>query len=82
MSDTNDNDYAFHPPTQPTSEPSAAAPTPARKAAFHIVHRESGRVVGKASTQQGARRARDRHDNNYGSYAHKVVEVGGDRERL
>ena len=42
---------------------------------FNIVHRKSGNVVGKASTYKRARNAMDKHDNNYGSYAHAVVPV-------
>jgi hypothetical protein len=58
------------------------APTPSRQVMYHIVHRQSGKVVGKASTRQGARRSMDRNDNAYGGYAHKVVEVGSGKERL
>lgn len=42
---------------------------------FNIVHQKSGRVVGRASTYKRARTAMDKHDNNYGSYAHRVVPV-------
>lgn len=42
---------------------------------FNIVHHKSGRVVGKASTRKRARTSMDKHDNNYGSYAHKIVPV-------
>jgi len=42
---------------------------------YNIVHRDSKRVVGTATTMKKARSARDRHDNKYGSYAHSIVPV-------
>ena len=42
---------------------------------FNIVHKKTGKVVGKASTYKRARTSMDKHDNNYGSYAHSVVPV-------
>lgn len=45
---------------------------------YHIVNHRTGKVVGKASTKHGARRAVDRHDNKYGGYAHRIVPVHKD----
>lgn len=42
---------------------------------FHIVSKSTGRVVGKAKTMKSARTARDKHDNNYGSYNHTIKPV-------
>lgn len=42
---------------------------------FNIEHQKSGRVVGKASTYKRARTSMDKHDNNYGSYAHRIIPV-------
>lgn len=42
---------------------------------YNIVHRDSKRVVGTATTMKRARSARDRHDNKYGSYGHSIVPV-------
>ena len=55
------------------AEDDGAQVKPASK--FHVVHRETGKVVGKASTIKRARSIRDRHDNNYGSYAHAIKPV-------
>ena len=41
---------------------------------YKIVHKD-GTVVGKANTKKGATRSLDRHDNNYGSYAHKIKTI-------
>lgn len=41
---------------------------------YKIVHKD-GSVVGKANTKKGAQRSLDRHDNNYGSYAHRIKTV-------
>jgi len=40
------------------------------KPVYEIVHRPTGKVVGTAVSRNSARRMIDRHDNNYGSYAH------------
>lgn len=42
---------------------------------WNVVHKTSGKVVGKASTKKGARTSMDKHDTKHGSYAHKVVPV-------
>lgn len=42
---------------------------------WNIVHRKTGKVVGKATTKNGARNSVDKHDNKYGSYAHHAVPV-------
>ena len=34
-----------------------------------------GIAVGKAKTKKGARKSMDKHDNDYGAYAHKIVTV-------
>lgn len=39
---------------------------------YHIVTKD-GKKVGHATTKVGARKAIDRHDNNYGSYHHRAV---------
>jgi hypothetical protein len=45
---------------------------------WNIVHQKSGKVVGKAATRKGAKSSVDRHDNNYGSYAHVSIPVWKD----
>lgn len=47
---------------------------------YNIVHKQSGKVVSKAKTKNGARKAVDNWDNKYGSYAHKAVAVYGPKE--
>lgn len=42
---------------------------------WNIVHRNTGKVVGKATTLKGAKSSVDRNDNKYGSYAHTSVPV-------
>lgn len=42
---------------------------------YNIVSRSKGSVVGKAQTMKSARKVRDRHDNNYGSYNHSIQPV-------
>jgi uncharacterized protein Usg len=42
---------------------------------FNIVRKKDNKVVGKASTPASARKAMNRHDDNYGSYAHKIIPV-------
>lgn len=44
---------------------------------YKIVNKKTGSAVGKASTLKGARQARDRQDNKYGSYAHGVKDSWG-----
>jgi Domain of unknown function (DUF6321) len=44
---------------------------------FMIVNRKTGQVVGKAKTLDGARRSMDKRDNQYGGYAHKIVNSEG-----
>jgi hypothetical protein len=58
------------------------APATPSSGPYQIVHRETGRVVGKANTLNGARASRDRNDNKYGSYAHKIVDLSDGRSRL
>ena len=57
--------FVFHSPGKSESDVSH----------YNIVQFANGRVVGKAMTRKGANRAVDKHDNNYGSYAHKIVPV-------
>jgi hypothetical protein len=69
-------------PEEPTEELSpglgAAATTPV---AYGIFSRSQGhKLVGKATTLVGARRARDRRDNAYGAYDHFVKEIHPDRK--
>ena len=45
---------------------------------FTIVNRKTGKVVGKASTVQGARRSKDRNDNEYGGYIHQIMNSKGE----
>ena len=78
-------DYAYTPPASdggPTSAPDPNAGAKKNPVAYHVVNRRTGIVVAKATTRQGARRSMDFHDNRYGGYAHKVVEVGSGREKL
>jgi hypothetical protein len=46
--------------------------TPSR---YDIYNIKNGKVVGKAKSTTGSRRAVDRRDNEYGSYAHRAVPV-------
>jgi len=41
---------------------------------FQVVNSKTGRVVGTYSTKQRARAARDRKDNEYGAYVHRIVD--------
>lgn len=41
---------------------------------YKIVHK-NGSVVGKAKTKKGATRSLDKHDNEYGGYAHSIKTV-------
>lgn len=34
-----------------------------------------GKVVGKASSPEQARKSLNRHDNKYGAYAHEIIPV-------
>lgn len=42
---------------------------------FHVINSKTGQVVAKCKTKGGARLSRDRKDNEYGAYVHRVVEV-------
>lgn len=42
---------------------------------YHVVHKTSGQVVGKAKTRNRASRILDRKDNDYGGYAHIVKPI-------
>lgn len=42
---------------------------------FAIIENKTGKVVGKAKTREGARRAVDKRDNAYGAYAYHYVPV-------
>jgi hypothetical protein len=42
---------------------------------FHIVDKQTGKVVGKASTLKGARRSVDRRDNAYGCYNFRIIDT-------
>lgn len=42
---------------------------------YHVISKSTGRVVGKATTKQGARRSVDKNDNKYGSYNHFIKNV-------
>lgn len=46
--------------------------TPSR---YDIYNIKNGKVVGKAKSTTGSRRAVDRRDNEYGAYAHRAVPV-------
>ena len=46
-----------------------------QKGVFQVIQRETGKVVGTYSTKLRAIHAMDKHDNNYGSYAHKIKEI-------
>lgn len=42
---------------------------------FQLINTRTGLVVGTYSTKPRARTARDRKDNEYGAYVHRIVEV-------
>ena len=42
---------------------------------FQVINTRTGLIVGTYSTVKRARSAVDRKDNEYGGYAHRVVEV-------
>lgn len=48
---------------------------------FKIVDKKTGAQVGQARTLAGARKARDRRDNAYGSYNFRIEDEWG-RTRL
>ncbi len=48
------------------------------KALFEIYDHRTGETVGTAKTKKGARRSRDRRDNQHGSYRYGVREAGSD----
>jgi len=48
-------------------------------APFSIVSHRTGETVGKAGTLQGARRSRDKRDNEYGGYNHHILDSTGKR---
>jgi hypothetical protein len=43
---------------------------------YNVVNRRTGKVMSKnIKSKSAARKARDRHDNNYGAYAHIIQAV-------
>lgn len=42
---------------------------------FQLINTRTGAIVGTYSTKQRARNSRDRKDNEYGAYVHRIVEV-------
>lgn len=44
---------------------------------YLIINKQTGQIVGKASTLSGARRSRDRRDNEYGAYVHYIKTTEG-----
>jgi len=50
---------------------------PNEGAPFTIFNHRTGEKVGKANTLKGARRSKDRKDNEYGGYAHAIKDSEG-----
>lgn len=50
---------------------------PNEGAPFTIFNRRTGETTGKANTLKGARRSKDRKDNEYGGYAHAIKDSAG-----
>jgi hypothetical protein len=51
-------------------------PAKAKKPYTHeVIHIKSGRVMGKYTSSSTAHRGADKHDNNYGGYAHAVRPI-------
>lgn len=53
------------------------AKNPNEGAPFTIFNHRTGEKVGKANTLKGARRSKDRKDNEYGGYAHAIKDSEG-----
>ncbi len=45
---------------------------------YHVINRRNGQTMSICSTRRAASRKQDKHDNNYGGYAHTIrVYVNG-----
>lgn len=42
---------------------------------FQLINSKTGAVVGTYLTKQSARLARDKRDNAYGAYVHRIVDL-------
>jgi hypothetical protein len=42
---------------------------------YQLINKNTNAIVGKYKTIKTARRARDRKDNEYGAYVHRVIEI-------
>ena len=42
---------------------------------YQVLNSKTGQIVGTYNSKQRARNTRDRKDNEYGAYVHRVVEV-------
>jgi hypothetical protein len=76
-------------PSAPDNTPAPAAgaapgglPDIQNPSSYHVVHRPTGQVVGKASTVKRARSIREKKDLEYGGAAHTIRPVNAAGQRV